>query len=218
MGIAAVVGLGNPGAEYAATRHNVGFLVIDELARRFRLTEWRSRYHAQIARRAGGAGVILVKPRTFMNCSGDALVALCQGERLPTSQCLVVVDDVDLPLGQIRVRERGGPGSHNGLRSVVAEIGEEFPRLRLGIRGAAPWDDLADYVLAPFDTAELEAVTRMVARAVDCVETALRVGLGRAASRFNAPEERGTGEEETGTGERGPGTRKEGPGTGERDA
>ncbi len=185
MEIAALVGLGNPGEEYAATRHNSGFLVIDEMARRWRLGEWRSRYRARVVRRPGGRPTLLVKPQTFMNESGAALALLCTGEKLEPAQCLVVVDDVELPLGQLRLRERGGPGTHNGLRSVADAVGEEFPRLRLGICGEKPWDDLAEYVLAPFEDGEREAASAMFKRAADCIEAALRVGIARAATQFN---------------------------------
>ena len=185
MDIAALVGLGNPGAEHADSRHNAGFLVIDEIARRWRLTSWRSRYRSRVVRRPGGRPTLLVKPQTFMNASGEALALLCTGEKLEPAQCLVVLDDVELPLGQLRLRERGGPGTHNGLRSIVDTVGEEFPRLRLGIRGEAPWDDLAEYVLAPFAADERDAVTGMVRRAADCIESALRVGIPRAATQFN---------------------------------
>lgn len=185
MDIAAVVGLGNPGAEYALTRHNVGFLVIEEMARRWRLAAWHNQFHTKVARRAGGRPTFLVKPQTFMNLSGDALALFTAGEQIAPGQCLVVVDDVDIPLGQLRLRERGGPGTHNGLRSIVDAIGDGFPRLRLGIRGEHPWADLAEYVLAPFEPEEREAATAMVRRAADCIEAALRLGVARAATQFN---------------------------------
>lgn len=188
MEIAAVVGLGNPGEGYGATRHNLGFRVVDEVARRWRAGRWRAQYHGLVARRAGGRPVVLIKPQTYMNLSGECLAALCRGEFLVPQQCLVVVDDVDLPLGQLRLRERGGPGSHNGLRSVTALVGEDIPRLRLGIRGEAPWQDLAEYVLAPFESDEEPAVDALVGRAADCVEAAVREGLRRAAARFNSRE------------------------------
>ncbi len=185
MSIGAVVGLGNPGAEYAGGRHNIGFRVVDEIARRWRLDVWRGRYRSKLVRRSGGRPTYLVKPQTYMNLSGDAVALFCEGEELVPAECLVVVDDVDLALGQIRLRPRGGAGTHNGLRSIVEAVGEAFPRLRLGIRGDRPWDDLAEYVLAPFEPDELAAVDEMVARAADCVEAALRVGVGRAATQFN---------------------------------
>jgi len=126
MQIAAVVGLGNPGEEYADTRHNVGFQVADELARRWRLLSWRSRYRARLARRAGGNSTILVKPQAYMNLSGDVFALFCEGEEVVPAQCLVVGDDVELPLGQLRLRASGGPGTHNGLRSIVEAAGEGF--------------------------------------------------------------------------------------------
>jgi PTH1 family peptidyl-tRNA hydrolase len=187
MDIAAVVGLGNPGAEYSLTRHNVGFLVVDEMARRWRLATWHNRFQAKVARRAGGRPTFLVKPQTFMNLSGDALTLFTAGEKIAPAQCLIVLDDVDMPLGQLRLRERGGPGTHNGLRSIVDAVGEEFPRLRLGIRGEHPWADLAEYVLAPFEPGEREPANAMVKRAADCIEAALRLGIPRAATQFNQP-------------------------------
>lgn len=191
MEIEAVVGLGNPGPEYARSRHNIGFRVVDELARRWRASNFAHRYRALIARRAGGQPLLLVKPQTFMNLSGEALRLLCNGESIVPGQCLVVVDDVELPLGQLRLRQSGGAGTHNGLRSIVEQVGEGFPRLRIGVAGVSPWRDLADYVLAPFEPAEADAVEASVVRAADCVEMALHAGLARAATRFNqsvAPE------------------------------
>jgi peptidyl-tRNA hydrolase, PTH1 family len=188
MGIAAVVGLGNPGPEYAATRHNAGFRVVEELARRMRASTWTREYRSLVTRRPRGASLLLARPQTFMNLSGEAFAALCRGEALLPAQVLVVVDDVELPLGQLRLRASGGAGSHNGLRSIVEHVGESFPRLRLGIRGAQPWRDLADYVLAPFDADELAAVETMVSRAAECAEEALRLGIPRAATRFNVTE------------------------------
>ncbi|MFI5143543.1 MAG: aminoacyl-tRNA hydrolase [Thermoanaerobaculales bacterium] len=185
MDITAVVGLGNPGAEYMATRHNLGFRVVDELARRWRVATWRTRYHAAVARRAGGRPAWLVKPQTFMNLSGDSVARFCAAEGIEAGQCLVVVDDVELPLGQLRLRDLGGPGTHNGLRSLVEAVGEGFPRLRLGIRGERPWEDLAEYVLTRFEPEEEELVASMIERAADCVETVLRAGIARAATAFN---------------------------------
>ena len=184
MDVAAVVGLGNPGAKYAATRHNVGAQVVDELARRWRAGAWKRLYRSDVAK--ANNGLLLVRPRTYMNDSGEAVLALCSGARVQPSACLVVVDDVELPLGLLRLRANGGPGTHNGLRSIVGAVGAGFPRLRVGIRGEHPWDDLADYVLARFTAEERESVTATIARAADCVESMLRIGLGRTASLFNA--------------------------------
>lgn len=185
MAISAVIGLGNPGTEYEKTRHNVGFRVVDELARRWRVASWERRYQALVGQRSGSRPTLLVKPQTFMNLSGDAVARLCRGTGLTPAECLVVLDDVELPLGQLRVRERGGAGTHNGLRSISAAIGDGFPRLRLGVCGAEPWRDLADYVLAEFGSDEAVEAGDMVLRAAACVEMALHAGLARAATHFN---------------------------------
>lgn len=185
MELVAVVGLGNPGAEYEPTRHNVGFRVVDELSRRFRCEPFRPRAYALVTARPGARRLLLVKPTTYMNRSGLAVAALCREEALVPAQVLVVVDDVDLPLGQLRLRLRGGPGTHNGLRSVVEAVGESFPRLRLGVRGVQPWTDLAAYVLAPFAEEEEAVALAMIQRAADCVEEAFFSGLSRAANRCN---------------------------------
>lgn len=193
MDIAAVVGLGNPGREYEATRHNIGFRVVDALASKWRVGPFRLGRHVLSSRRGGSRPVWLVKPQDYMNLSGPAVAAFAAAEALVPSQLLVVVDDVELPLGQLRLRPSGGAGTHNGLRSLVEALGEGFPRLRLGICGTDPWRDLAEYVLAPFEAGELEAVRAMVADAAACIEMALHVGLGRAASRYNrAPAPRDT--------------------------
>lgn len=185
MDIAAVVGLGNPGREYEATRHNVGFQVVDALASRWRAPAFRLGRHVLSSRRGGSRPVWLVKPQDYMNLSGPAVAAFATAESLTASQLLVVVDDVELSLGQLRLRPSGGAGTHNGLRSLVEALGDGFPRLRLGICGANPWRDLADYVLAPFEDGELDAARTMVGDAVACIEMALHVGFGRAASRYN---------------------------------
>lgn len=189
MDIAAVVGLGNPGREYETTRHNVGFRVADALAARWRTPVWRLGRHVLSTRRGGSRPLWLVKPQDYMNLSGPAVAAFATAESFEPGELLVVVDDVELPLGQLRLRASGGAGTHNGLRSLVDELGEGFPRLRLGIRGERPWQDLADYVLAPFEPSEQDAVQQMTTDAVACIEMAVRVGIARAASHFNrAPE------------------------------
>ncbi|HPS77311.1 MAG TPA: aminoacyl-tRNA hydrolase [Thermoanaerobaculaceae bacterium] len=185
MDIAAVVGLGNPGREYEATRHNVGFRVADALATRWRTPTWRLGRHVLSTRRGGSRPLWLIKPQDFMNLSGPAVAAFATAEALAPAELLVVVDDVELAVGQLRLRASGGAGTHNGLRSVVDEMGEGFPRLRLGIRGERPRQDLADYVLAPFEPAELAVVEQMVTDAVACIEMAVRVGIPRAASHYN---------------------------------
>ena len=185
MAIELVVGLGNPGDAYAATRHNVGFRVVDAVAHLLRAGEWRRDLKSELTTTGRGRRVWLAKPRTYMNCSGEAVAELLSGLEVSPAQCLVVVDDVDLPLGRLRLRRSGGPGTHNGLRDIVDQVGTGFPRLRLGVRGSAPWEDLAEYVLAPFESGELEAAEEMIKLAGDAVSYSVFEGLQRAMNRFN---------------------------------
>lgn len=185
-----VVGLGNPGPEYADTRHNVGFQVANRLAKRARVEFRTKAADARIAEGSiGQARLAIAKPQTFMNDSGHSVRRLLQRYRLEPSRLVVVYDDVDLPLGKIRVRGSGGPGTHNGMRSVVAEVGSEaFARVRCGIgpREGGQLSVDADYVLSPFAPDEREDAEQMVARASEAVEVLLRDGVNRAMERFNA--------------------------------
>ena len=186
--IQAVAGLGNPGAEYEGTRHNVGFEVLDELARRHELRfkrGWRLAGHFCMMR-ASDRPVVLVRPQTFMNRSGDCVAAVVRKYRLDEGSVLVVVDDVDLPLGQIRIRPAGGAGGHNGLRSVIDRLGSQaFPRMRLGVGLRPPGSELVDFVLGRFTREERVPAQVMVERAADAVETALEMGVPEAMNRFN---------------------------------
>jgi PTH1 family peptidyl-tRNA hydrolase len=185
MAVQLVLGLGNPGSRYAETRHNVGFRVVDELARRDGSGSW-SRYPLCDMRLLSvGRGVITAKPSTFMNRSGAALEWLLRRYSLAPEQVLVVVDDVDLKLGRLRLRKHGGPGTHNGLRDLCEVAGTSFPRLRVGVRGEEVWDDLASYVTEPFDTEELDTVAAVIGRAADAVVAAVADGLDVAMNRFN---------------------------------
>lgn len=160
------------------------------LAKRARLEFERKAADSRIAE-GGFAGkrVVIARPQTFMNESGRAVRKLLDRYRLTPAELLVVYDDVDLSLGTIRIREKGGPGTHNGMRSIVAEIGEGFPRLRIGVAPAQPDGeidrDLAEYVLAPFARDEEEAAEAAIARATEAAEVALRDGLRRAMDTFN---------------------------------
>jgi len=184
-----VVGLGNPGEGYAATRHNVGFQVASRLAKRARAEFAVKAADSRIAEGAmDGLRVAIARPQTFMNDSGRAIRKLLDRYRTPPEALFVVYDDVDLPLGKIRLRERGGPGTHNGMRSIVGAIGEGFPRLRVGVAPADPTaavGDLTQHVLTPFDADEREAAEAAIARAAEAVEVALRDGIRRAMDRFN---------------------------------
>jgi PTH1 family peptidyl-tRNA hydrolase len=186
-----VVGLGNPGKEHAGTRHNIGFAALDRLAEKldcsFR-SKWR--FSAKIAEAtAGDAGkVVLAKPQTYMNRSGSAVNALLRWLKIEPPQLLVVVDDADLPLGQVRLRASGGSGGHNGLRSIIEALGghEEFARLRVGIGRSAPLGtDITGHVLGRFAPQEREVAEQAVATAVDAIECCLRDGLTEAMNQFN---------------------------------
>jgi PTH1 family peptidyl-tRNA hydrolase len=190
-----IVGLGNPGARYRGTRHNIGFAVADELARRAGVTFETSPVEALVARvRQVGAGeepVLVAKPLTFMNASGEATGGLARYFKIDLADLLVVVDDADLPLGKLRARASGSAGGHNGLRSIIAHLGPGFARLRVGVgRGAAVGGneegrDLADHVLARFEPGEQEDVARMTARAADAAEMFVTSGIGMVMNRYN---------------------------------
>jgi PTH1 family peptidyl-tRNA hydrolase len=185
MSIELVLGLGNPGPRYAETRHNVGFRVVDELARRSGVGVWDRHPSCEIRPLATLGGVIGAKPLTFMNRSGNAAGWLIERYALDPERILVVVDDIDLPIGRLRLRKHGGPGTHNGLRDLCEEIGNGFPRLRVGVRGEEVWDDLAAYVTDPFGAHELEEVDQAIIRAADAVESVITDGLDAAMNRFN---------------------------------
>ncbi len=185
-----VVGLGNPGDAYADTRHNVGFRVANRLAKRARLEFGAKAAASRIAEGSlGSVRLAIARPQTFMNDSGRAVRKLLDRYRLEPADMLVVTDDVDLPLGKVRLRESGGSGTHNGMRSIVAAVGEGFPRLRLGVAPAEPGAemaaDLAAYVLAPFTVDERELAEATVAKAAEAAEVALRDGVRRAMDLFN---------------------------------
>src|SRR5689334_8821358 len=182
-----VVGLGNPGPEYAGTRHNVGFMVIDRLANRHRIAVKSNQHGARVGQgEIAGELVALVKPLTFMNLSGRAVAPLLNRHSLPPGQLIVVYDDADLPVGKIRVRARGSAGGHGGLKSIIASVGSsEFPRVRIGI-GRSAGGDLVDHVLGGFRGSERELVDQAIDRAADAVECALTHGIETAMNRFNA--------------------------------
>lgn len=182
MPIDLVAGLGNPGPRYAYTRHNLGFRVVELVARRWGGTWSESRMSA-VARVTSRPA--LMKPLTFMNRSGSAVAAVMVDRGLVPEDVLVVVDDVDLPLGSLRLRPAGGPGTHNGMRDLCAHLGDGFARLRLGVRGEDPWDDLAAYVLEGFAGNEFPTVERMVAAAADAVELVCRDGIAAAMQQVN---------------------------------
>ncbi len=183
-----IVGLGNPGPEYAWTPHNLGFLVVDRLAETAGASIERPEAKSYIGRgQLAGQEVLLAKPQTYMNVSGMAVWELARRfECDPTADLIVVYDDVALPWGMIRIRERGSAGGHNGLKSIIGALGtDEFTRVRMGVHPAYPVGDLAGYVLHPMRRAELELAAEMVEEAATAVELILAAGVQRAMSRFN---------------------------------
>lgn len=182
-----VVGLGNPGPEYKQTRHNAGFQVVQSLARKWGLQLKTRAHRSRLAEtRRRGATVVLALPQTYMNLSGQAVGSLLAGYRVKPENLIVVYDDLDLDLGQIRVRPNGSPGSHKGMQSIVEAIGtQDFPRVRVGI-GPKPEDrDAADYVLEEFRPEEREKLQPALAQACQAVEMIIGGDLARAMNRFN---------------------------------
>ena len=185
-----IVGLGNPGADYERTRHNVGWMVVDAFARKFRIDVAKHEKSALTGTgRVAGGSVMVAKPLTFMNLSGDAVRLLVNAYLESTDDLIVVYDDIDLPLAKLRIRPNGSAGTHNGMRSIVQTLGSEaFPRLRVGI-GAADGGRLRDYVLDEFAADEQELVDRAIGRAVDALVLFARGDLRRAMNEFNRDEE-----------------------------
>jgi PTH1 family peptidyl-tRNA hydrolase len=186
-----IVGLGNPGAKYRGTRHNVGFAALDELARRHRVEFESAPAEAMMAKvRDFDEPVLLAKPLTFMNLSGHAVGDLVRYFRIDLAGLFVLVDDANLPLARLRARARGSEGGHNGLKSIVAQLGtQEFARLRIGVGRGHPERDLADHVLSRFDADEREPIATAIARAADAAEVFVTDGIAQVMNRFNRPED-----------------------------
>jgi peptidyl-tRNA hydrolase, PTH1 family len=197
-----IVGLGNPGREYRDTRHNAGFMVLDEIARRHGLV-WAMAPaqvpEALVAKKFAtllGSGrdttrlakeaVLLTKPLTYMNVSGEAAAALLRYYDVDAADLLIVVDDIDIPFGRLRARASGSAGTHNGLRSIVDRLGTGFPRLRVGVGRGDARRDLADHVLAKFEPAEREQLESIIARAADAAEMFAAEGIVKVMNTYNA--------------------------------
>ncbi len=185
-----VVGLGNPGKEYAGNRHNVGFLVADLLASRVGAKFGRSkRAHAEVAEGRlgfGGPKLILVKPLTYMNLSGAPVVSLAQFFKVPVDSVLAVHDELDVPFGQVRVKRGGGEGGHNGLRSMSKSLGsKEYARVRFGIGRPPGRQDPADYVLSDFSGAERKELDFLIDRAADVAEAVVLEGVEWAQNKYH---------------------------------
>lgn len=184
-----IVGLGNPGAKYAHTHHNVGFDVVEILSQRLHIPIERNRCKAQVGEGSyAGERVALCRPQTFMNMSGESVVALCNWYKPEYDQLIVIYDDVDLPFGRVRVRAKGSAGTHNGMRSVIYLLGrDDFPRVRVGIGRPPEGWELADYVLTGYNTKEArETAFAAYVKAAEAVEILIRQGVEKAASFANA--------------------------------
>ena len=183
-----IVGLGNPGAEYVRTRHNAGFVVAERLAERWR-AEWKlaKKFNARLARADRNEGrVLLCQPQTFMNASGEAMRAVADYYSVALPRLLVVVDDADLPLGEIRLRSRGSSGGHHGLESIERHLNSrEFARLRVGIGRADGAREITDYVLSRFSSTEAALADKVLSVACDQAECWLDAGIQKAMSQFN---------------------------------
>lgn len=184
-----VVGLGNPGQDYEATRHNVGFMVVEELRRRAGSKKGRMEGESRVTRvEMGGADLWLVEPQTFMNRSGPAVVAVAGRWGIEPHEILAIHDDADLPLGSVRIRRTGSSAGHRGMTSLIESLGtREVPRVRLGI-GRDP-GELAERVLAPFSRSERSQAEKMIQDAADAVETAVSAGLIAAMNKHNRRED-----------------------------
>jgi peptidyl-tRNA hydrolase, PTH1 family len=186
-----IVGLGNPGRQYAQTRHNFGFFVVDELAQRTNAPTSRKRMNAEVSEaRYDGDRLVLVMPQTYMNASGVAVREVMRWYKVPPEDVLIIVDDLDLRYGQVRLRARGGAGGHNGLKSIFQEIGtQEIPRLRVGIGRSG--QHAVGHVLSKFTPEERETLPDLIAEAADAAETWLREGTLEAMNQINGKSRQG---------------------------
>ncbi|HLY98206.1 MAG TPA: aminoacyl-tRNA hydrolase [Candidatus Angelobacter sp.] len=185
-----IIGLGNPGIEYQFTPHNIGFLAVDRIAERCGVTVDNRHCKALTARtRIGNEEVLLAKPETYMNLSGMSVRELTQKYEAEEKDLLVIYDELDLPLGRIRIRERGSSAGHNGMQSIINALqSQEVPRLRMGIAPESPGKGGAKYVLSPFRKSQLAAVDEVLDAAADAAEMILKDGIAAAMNRFNRKE------------------------------
>ena len=183
-----VVGLGNPGPKYDWTRHNMGFLVIDELAQREKIPVQKLKFKALTNTAViGDQSVLLMKPTTYMNLSGGAVGEAARFYKIPPERILVISDDVALPQGKLRIRRSGSAGGHNGLKDIIAHLGGDgFPRIKVGVGGKPhPDSDMADWVLGKFTGQDKKVMEEAIKRAADAVETLLKYGVDQAMSKHN---------------------------------
>lgn len=181
-----IAGLGNPGQEYSETRHNIGFMVVDELARRWSVSGWKKRKEALVAEVRQAEVILLVKPQTYMNLSGVAIGELARWYKVAEEDIIVIFDDMDLPTGRLRLRMKGGSGGHRGIESLLAHLAKDsFPRIRVGIgRPPAGWQ-VVDYVLSSFTKEEQPLLKAVVSKAADAAESIIKQGMNKAMNLHN---------------------------------
>lgn len=183
----AIIGLGNPGMQYATTRHNIGFEVIERVAHDQGISITKRKHKALLGEGTiGRERVVLVQPQTYMNLSGESVQEIVKWYKIPPAQVIVIYDDVSLEVGDLRIRGKGSAGGHNGMRSIISHLGtEEFPRIRIGVGEKPPGWDLADYVLGRFSKQELELIIPVITLASEVVEKIISDGLQYAMNRYN---------------------------------
>ena len=181
-----VVGLGNPGKEYMNTRHNIGFMAVDELAQQWGITSWKKRSQALVAEYRAAEPVILVKPQSYMNLSGIPVGELARWYKVKTEDIIIIFDDMDLPIGRLRIRTKGSSGGHRGVESLLAHLDKDtFSRVRMGIdRPPTGWQ-VVDYVLSSFGAEEQPLVKEAVLRATKAVECIIQEGVTKAMNLYN---------------------------------
>lgn len=185
-----VIGLGNPGKKYEKTRHNIGFIVVDSLRKKFNLSDEREKFQAFVSEKnIDGEKVIFFKPQTFMNLSGNSIIEIINFYKLdPKKDIIVIYDDMDLPFGDIRIREKGSSGGHNGIKSIISHIGEEFIRIKCGI--GAKERDAIEHVLGEFNQTEQKELDKILENINNCVIEMLTVqNLDRIMQKYNKKKE-----------------------------
>ncbi len=182
-----IIGLGNPGKKYDYTRHNVGFDVIDYLSKKYDIPVDRIKHKALTGEgRIKGKKVMLVKPQTFMNLSGEALISIVEYYKAQNDKVIVVYDDIDTAIGKLRIRKKGSAGSHNGMKSIIyLWKNQDFPRIRIGIGQPKPGYDLADYVLGRFSKEEVTLIAEVIVRSAEAIETWMEHDIEYAMNRYN---------------------------------
>lgn len=183
-----IAGLGNPGRKYVGTRHNMGFEALDAVAAKYRIDIKKAKFNAIYGEGSiEGEKVVLVKPQTFMNLSGEAIREFKSWYKVEDSQIIIIYDDVSLPVGKMRIRAKGSAGGHNGMKSIIYQLGsEDFPRIKIGVGSPQNPDyDLADYVLGKFSKAEVKELVQMAINTADAVGEIIKSGIEKAMSSFN---------------------------------